>query len=818
MTLRLAVLISPTIRTVGLTLLCLVIGLASVSCGGPQERKAAYRARAESFVREGNLPKARVALRNVLKIDPKDTDAYLLWAQIEESEHNWRNAFAHYLRILEISPDHERALIKIGKFYLEARELDKVKEIADKLDARFPGHVTAASLRIGATALGGREEEAHREAQTLASRYPASIDASLLLANLNAGRGHYAASIDVLTKALAEHPRDIELLGAMAAMHIRSGDLAPAEPILKTLIEQEPAAFEHRMKLARYYDERQLPNEAVAVLQEAVRIDPANEARYLTLSDYLAKRRGNTEAELALRAGIEQLPRSTNLQFALGNLYEQTTHWDRAREIYHAVTQQHQGKPPSIDAQVKLARLAWLEGRTDEATSLLRSALQDNPRSSEGLLLQGRMALKDMRYQDAIQALRMVVKDQPDQASAHLLLGQAYLGSGDSTLAKESIERAVTIAPKEPEARHTLALLHAKSQRIRDAKEQLDWLLQDDPLDLKTLALLTQILLESGQWDAAASTASRFQVAGAPALEMALIEGQIAEGRKDLSAAVRAYTTAVNAAPTDPRPLIALVHVYGQSKDLAAAQRQISALLTRYPSHPYAHSLMGEVKSQAGLASEADAHFQESIRHNPSWTYAWLSWASHKVAHRQSHEAIRILTDALAQAAQQEDIRLMLASLYSETNNTEAAIKEYETLLAKQPRMTLAANNLATLLVEARQDSTSLARAFALAKDLRDTSNPVFQDTAGWVFIKMGQIEEGIGLLTKALAQLPDQPQFLFHLGQAYHKSGKTEQARAALEKALHMRQDFPGHAEARALLNDLSHHTTSGSSGHAQG
>lgn len=67
----------------------IIIGLMLLTfpaCGGPQERKAQYRATAQNYIQAGNFPKARVALRNVLKIDPKDAEAYFLIAQVEEKE------------------------------------------------------------------------------------------------------------------------------------------------------------------------------------------------------------------------------------------------------------------------------------------------------------------------------------------------------------------------------------------------------------------------------------------------------------------------------------------------------------------------------------------------------------------------------------------------------------------------------------------------------------------------------------------------------------------------------------------------------------
>lgn len=811
----------PTRLITAALLLSLAFGGAAAlsGCGGPQERKATYRSRAEAYLKEGNLPKARVAIRNVLQIDPKDTEAYLLWAQIEESERNWRNAFAHYLRILEINPEHEQALIKIGKFYLEAQEIDKVVEIAKTLAKRFPGHVTAEAFRIAAQALSGHDAGTLKEAEQLAARNPDHIDAALLLANLYTGRQQFSESIAVLQKIQAQHTRNADVLSALAAMHVRKGDPASAEPILKTLIDLQPTIFEHRMKLARYYDSQNNVAQAESVLREAVNLDPANESRHLTLSDYVIKRRGPADAELILRSAIDQLPRSGHLKFALGDLYEVTKQPGKARDIYLDVIEHNQSKPIAIEAQVKLAQLAWIEGRNEDAVQQLHAALQTNPRSTEGLLLQGRMALQNGEYTPAIQALRTVAKDQPEQASVQLLLGQAYLGSGDKALARESLERAILLAPGQHEARQTLALLHAKEQRLRDAKDQLNLLLGENPLDIKTLALLTQILLESRQWDAAASTAARLKEAGAPPAELALIDGQIAEGRNEWDAAATAYSRANTEAPTDPRPLVALVHVYGRANKLVEARSQLTALITQYPEHPYAHSLLGEVLVMAGDLAEANRHYQEAARHNPSWAYTWLGWAALKIKQGQSDQAIRILKDALTHTTVQEDLRLMLASVLSDTKQIDAAIKEYEIILARQPRLTMAANNLATLLVETKEDGSSLARAFALAKSLETTPNPVFQDTAGWVHVKMGHVEEGIRLLSQAVAQLPEQPQFHYHLGYAYFKAGKSELAKSALEHSLKKHQTFPGEEEARAILDQLSNHSTSlESNTHAKG
>ncbi|NOU10828.1 MAG: hypothetical protein HOO98_12555, partial [Nitrospira sp.] len=72
--------------------LIVLMMIVSAACGGPVEKKAKYLSLAHEYIASANYPKARVALRNILKIDPQDADAYFLFAQVEEKEKNWRNA------------------------------------------------------------------------------------------------------------------------------------------------------------------------------------------------------------------------------------------------------------------------------------------------------------------------------------------------------------------------------------------------------------------------------------------------------------------------------------------------------------------------------------------------------------------------------------------------------------------------------------------------------------------------------------------------------------------------------------------------------
>ena len=87
-----------------------------------------------------------------------------------------------------------------------------------------------------------------------------------------------------------------------------------------------------------------------------------------------------------------------------------------------------------------------------------------------------------------------------------------------------------------------------------------------------------------------------------------------------------------------------------------------------------------------------------------------------------------------------------------------AAITIYEALYARNSNTPLLANNLASLLVNNRDDAASLARAELIARRLRGTDVPAFQDTYGWIAHRLGNHDEALHYLKPAAAACPMMP------------------------------------------------------------
>ncbi|CBK42115.1 conserved protein of unknown function, TPR-like [Nitrospira defluvii] len=783
-------------------MIALAVILTLSACGGPQERKAQYRSKAQDYIQAGNFPKARVALRNVLKIDPKDADAYFLVAQVEEKEKNWRNAVANYQQVIEIVPDHKEALIVLAKYYLEAKLVDEVGRAADKVLEKHPQDPQAQALKIAMLAQQDKMDRAIVRGEELIKQYPTEPDVAILLATLYGQMGRLQEARATLHRALQAHPHHLDLLRNLQTILDKAHDDKATEQVLRQMIHEEPTLYDPRLKLARFFDQRHATDQAEAVLREALTVFPENEQAWLALADFLNIRRGKDAARVALRQAAEQLPYSTQIPFALAALYESHKDLAEAKRVYETLAKDYDKKPAGLDAQVKIAQLDFNAGHQAEADRRLSEVLRQNPRSAQGLILQGKVSLIGRNGKDAVQAFRTVLRDQPELAHVQHLLGQAYLMTGNSALARESFERATALSPGLPEPGLALAMMESQNGQTQRARTRLKDILKSYPDHRQAMELMFDLDLADGNWNHAASTLSRLRQLEGESAALLMAEGKLYKSQKDFTRAIAAYERAVTLEADAQDPLVAVVHLDLQNKQPERARRRLEAIITARPNHPYAHGLMGEVLSLIGRQDSAMAHFREATRINPTWITPWLDSATLSISQGQADSAIRTLQEGLAANPASEELNMLLASVLASQGSVDEAIAAYDAVLRMNPRNIFSANNLASLLADHKSDAPNLERAFLLSREFeRDAPHPLFLDTLAWVRLKMGHLEDALRIMRQAIVKAPDLPVLNYHLGAALYQSGRNVEAKVYLAKALKSTEQFQGRREAQQLL-----------------
>ena len=128
-------------------------------------------------------------------------------------------------------------------------------------------------------------------------------------------------------------------------------------------------------------------------------------------------------------------------------------------------------------------------------------------------------------------------------------------------------------------------------------------------------------------------------------------------------------------------------------------------------------------------------------------------------------------------------------------------------LLAVNPKLEIAINNYAVLLVDFIADKQSLEKARQLVVRFKKSENPFYLDSFAWVELKSGNVNDAVLLLEKVnnMAQIAV---FKFHLGVAYHEQGNNAGAVAQLRQAIDLGKQKGGFDEiklAQQLFDELT-------------
>ncbi len=135
-------------------------------------------------------------------------------------------------------------------------------------------------------------------------------------------------------------------------------------------------------------------------------------------------------------------------------------------------------------------------------------------------------------------------------------------------------------------------------------------------------------------------------------------------------------------------------------------------------------------------------------------------------------------------------------------NECEAAIAGFEKAIREDPDDSMSLNNLAYLLGKCKQD---YARGLEMARRAVriNTTHPYFLDTYGVLLLKSGDAEGALGPLGRSVSLKPMASNYL-HLAQALQALKRTDEARAALEKAAAHDADEETKTEIAALRATL--------------
>jgi tetratricopeptide (TPR) repeat protein len=234
--------------------------------------------------------------------------------------------------------------------------------------------------------------------------------------------------------------------------------------------------------------------------------------------------------------------------------------------------------------------------------------------------------------EQVISSMEERLKDDPNNPKANAALGQVYLQrareSGDPAYYTKSeilFERALKRAPASIDAMLGKASLLMARHDFRDARDLARKAIATDPDVVATYGVLTDALVELGDYDEAIRTLD-IMVRKKPNLSSYSRVSYIRELMGDVSGAIEAMRMAVESgAPNAENTawcMVQLGNLYLNSEQLNRAEEQYARALTRFPD--YAHALAGlaKVANARGDLATAVEHYTRAMDRIPLAEFA----------------------------------------------------------------------------------------------------------------------------------------------------------------------------------------------------
>ena len=790
-------------RTVLIFTIVAILG----ACGGAEDRKAAHMEKGQALFDAGNFEKARLEFKNVLQIDPKDIPARFALAQTLEKTQDWRGAAGHYLAVLESEPEHHDALSRMGQIYLLGRDLEKAGEHAEKILAQNPNDPDGLTLRAGVRSVNSTDlDGAKTDVLQALEAAPGHANASALLASLYLREGATDKSIATLEQALEKNPDNTTIRTLLARVHTQLGNHKKAAALYTEIIEQEPNVLAHRLRLANFHVSQENKDAAEAVLKQTITdIDDVNSR--LAYAEFLAKQRSGQGAADALKQMITEEPTEYRLRFALGKLYEAGNVLDDAKLVYTEIielTDDDEENPNLLNAKTRLAIVEARRGERARASELIEEVLAQNPRDQEALKLRGTISLGNNDAAAAVADYRAALRDSPNDAELLRLLARAHLAAGDAELAKDTLLKGIEANPAVLTLRADLVNIYSREQKLDQALAQLEEVLEIQPTNAKAYEGIYKIHVHRKDWSKALATAERVKAALPEQPTGFYYAGLVHQAEKRLPESIEQFESALAVSPDAVQPLSQLIKSHLASGQQDVAEQRLKDVIERNPKNFVAHNLLGELSLSSKRLDAAEQAFKTASEINPKWAIPYRNLATTYIANQQDAKAIAIMEKGIEATDGSALLVTGLATYLERTGKLDSAIEQYRNLLKDSPDSALAANNLAMLLIEYKDDEASKNEARTLAKRLENSNNAAYLDTYGWIEHKFGEHGRAIEVLEKAVAAAPDAAIMRYHLGMAYVAQGNVVEAKDHLSRAIESNIDFRGLDEAKATLKKL--------------
>lgn len=481
------------------------------------------------------------------------------------------------------------------------------------------GHDEAEAVPelVKALTASGRAAEATKQYMQTQLRDPRAMsDLQVALAAAWGVQGRNDLMRQGVDKALELNPKSVSAMLSRARLLAIGNDLEGAQRLNEQVLAVEPKnphALHLRGHLLRYFNGDVAG--AMTAQRAALEVEPTLLQAHSELMSMMFEARDRDGMRKQMAAMQKALPQNLNTFLFRAQIEYLDNNLRGAREL---VQQLLRAKRPDPRVLLLAARLELRDGSPTLSETYLKRALTDDP----GLvpareMLTSTYVRLGLGAQAAATVQPLIDVDKP--TPQHLALaGEVQLMSGQPAKALALFERAAKAAPPDARLRTAMALSRIGQGKEAEGLAELDRIALSDKGATADLALLSTHLRRN-QFAQALAAVDRLDQKAPGRAQLAVLRGQIHLQAKDLAAARKAYTRALEIDPTHFPAAMALANIDAAENKPADAKRRFEGMLAKDPKNWRALVALAEARARSGdPESDVLTPLQQAVDSHPT--------------------------------------------------------------------------------------------------------------------------------------------------------------------------------------------------------
>jgi tetratricopeptide (TPR) repeat protein len=378
---------------------------------------------------------------------------------------------------------------------------------------------------------------------------------------------------------------------------------------------------------------------------------------------------------------------------------------------------------------------------------------------------------------------RPVALERPENAYFYFLSSQKERRAGNIDKAILLIRKAIQLDPRSAYLSRELATIYLQNKEEQNAQAVVEELLARQPDDVDALILY----------------------------------GSIKQMRRETGAAIQAFEKVIRLDPAQEKIHSLLAGLYLEAKDLAGAERVLSAMIARFPESYDGHFLLGRVHQDRGRAAPAAKQFRKAAELDPESIEPLFELLKIAREGGKRDELLRISQEILERDPDNSRAQLELALYYRQSGMKaqadqilrrlgEKSVSEFEVVLQLvqfyvDPKKYADALVLIQGMLAGAPDSPDLhhLKGFSLFGLKKNTEAlPEFRQVTpesrfysdavvhiAFILQEQGKTAEAVEQLVAASRMNPENTEFKYYLGTIYEEAGQLDEAEKSLKEAL---------------------------------